>query len=345
MFTVMFSNESLAGQIEGFPPGFRPGPAQNRLRQHQQALRIRQQAADPSFVGRGAELVSILDAGMVGEEIADTVLGQRIEAQNLDFASSRYALQMLPVVGSEPVGFSAGQPEPRTPKPIELGANTVQRRAAVRRSGPHLVEPVDEQRRLVPLGSVVGVECNEIACGDVVPPAAFSLLPERHGLAGAGGAEQHVGIALPEIFQRPGGALGFGRGIVPAQQLEPIGGIIRSALRFDRNTVFTDLGACPRNEMTHELPGFRGGSGCLFRTTPEPASTETPKEGSPFAGKEGGGDVEALAELRESAQAFPARAALDLHGDQPPASHQDEVHLAAVVPPVMEAYFRCPRVE
>ena len=48
----------------------------------------------------------------------------------------------------------------------------------------------------------------------------------------------------------------------------------------------------------------------------------------------GGRHVEALAELRESAQAPSARAALGLHGDQPPAAHQDEIHLPALVPPV-----------
>ena len=54
----------------------------------------------------------------------------------------------------------------------------------------------------MPLGLVV--EGREFACGDVPAARAFSLVQECLGLAGAGAAEEHVGMALLEIFQWQG---------------------------------------------------------------------------------------------------------------------------------------------
>ena len=187
MFDVVFVNKPPASQLERLRPCLRPGSTRNRLHEHQQTLRIRQQAVYPSLSGRGNELVCIFNAGIAAEKLADAVFGQGIEAQNPDLSPSRYALQVRPVVGSEPIRFPAGQPEPGAPESIQLGANGVQRGTAIRRSGPHLVEPVDEQHRVAPFGSVE--ERDEITRGDVAPPAAFSFLPEQLGLAGAGSAE------------------------------------------------------------------------------------------------------------------------------------------------------------
>ena len=201
MLGVVFGDELFACQLERFLPGFRPGrPVRNRLREHQQTLRIRQQAVYPSLTGRGGEPVRVFDVRPVNQKLTYAVLGQGIETQNLDLSPYRYAFQVHPVMGSEPVGLSAGQAESGAPELVELGANGVKRRAAICicRSGPHFVEPVDEQRHSMPLGPVD--ERDEIACGDVLAPAVFSLPFERHRLPGAGGAEQHIGIALAEIF-------------------------------------------------------------------------------------------------------------------------------------------------
>ena len=145
MFDIGFADKLRARQLECFHPGFRPGPAGGHVRQHSQALGIREQGVDSSFAGRSDELARIFDAGMVVQKLTDTLIGQRIEAQDPDLVILRYRLQVDPIVGPEPVRLTAGEAEPGSPERMELGANAIQRGAPVFRTGPHLVEPVDEE--------------------------------------------------------------------------------------------------------------------------------------------------------------------------------------------------------
>ena len=83
-----------------------------------------------------------------------------------DSAVGRYGRKMAAVIGSEPVCFTAGQPEPGSAKGVQLSSDHVQ--LYVRPSAaacPDFVESVDEERPVVPFGFVI--ESDEVARRDV----------------------------------------------------------------------------------------------------------------------------------------------------------------------------------
>ena len=96
-------------------------------------MRVREQGFDSPLTGRSDEGSRVFDARIALEQdLADVVLGQRVEANDPDSAILRDLLQVVAVVGPEPVRFAAGQAEPGPSEPVELGANRVERCAAVR---------------------------------------------------------------------------------------------------------------------------------------------------------------------------------------------------------------------
>ena len=156
MSRVMLANEVAASEVEGLHPCFRPDAAGHRVRQHLQALRICEHPADSPVAGLVHERIRVRNVRTLAQDLADIGFGEMVEAQHRDLAVSGYALEIGAIDRSEPVRLSTGQAKCRSPEGIEPGSNPVERRQPVRRSGPHLIQTVDEQSRAARFGKAAG---------------------------------------------------------------------------------------------------------------------------------------------------------------------------------------------
>ncbi|MCY3786248.1 MAG: hypothetical protein OXG47_05920 [bacterium] len=132
-------------------------------------------------------------------------MAERIEPEHGHTTVSRHGLQGPAVAAAEPVGLAAGDAELRPIESVEPPADLIQRRPSVGNTGAHLVEPVDEQRGVLPLRAVRRIEHHEVPCGDAYRFIAerFTLTVELGRLAGARITEQHVGRYVSEVAERP----------------------------------------------------------------------------------------------------------------------------------------------
>ena len=168
MLLVVLAKECSAGHVERLYPRLRPSTARacDRLYQHRQALRVCEQGFQSFLAGFVNEFFRVIDFQIVAQDFENVLIGKRIKTQDHDLSVARNDLQIISVVGPEPVGLSAGKPEPRTTQLVELSAYSVQWCASVRRSRPLFVEAVNKQRRVVPFRVLVDFERDEVPGGD-----------------------------------------------------------------------------------------------------------------------------------------------------------------------------------
>ena len=174
---------------------------------------------------------------------------------------------------------------------------------------PRFVQPIDIERGVAPLRSIV--EDQEVARGHIECTLTSRFMLERLRLTGTGCAKQHIGVRLPKFLQRPGGTSGL-VAIIPARRLRC------TCVGRGRSQVFEPFSGRGRQKLR--------------------------QRDSFLPDKDGARDIEALSEYLEAAHIRPARAALDFEGKDFSATLQNEIHLAAVLAPVMQAMLGHPRV-
>ena len=126
MFLVVLAKECPAGHGERLHPSGRPLATAYSLNKHFQHFRVCEQGFQPSLVGFANEFFRVIDFQIVAQNFDNVLFSERIEAQDRNVAVARYGFQIISVIGAEPVGLTAGKPEPRAAQSVELAAYSVQ---------------------------------------------------------------------------------------------------------------------------------------------------------------------------------------------------------------------------
>ena len=163
---------------------------------HQQLQRLRVaehsgEASAPCFLFEGVRRDF---ADQRGEQFAGGLTAQLIKQQHDDLRIGQDVCQASTVDRAEPVRLPARDTKPRASELFQPVANLAERSQGVDRSRSHLVEAVDEERPVLPLGVGVQVQFDKVAGCHVFGGATqrLALPAELGGLARAGVAQQHV---------------------------------------------------------------------------------------------------------------------------------------------------------
>ena len=130
----------------------------------------------------------------IGQILANTGSPQWVELKRGDPTIGRHRRERMPVNRSEPVGCAAGDAESWTTELFQPRGDFVERFGCFATAGPCLVEAVDEEHLVSPLGMGRDVGFCEPACPDHlgVITRCRALLLELGRLTGTWLAEEHA---------------------------------------------------------------------------------------------------------------------------------------------------------